>query len=112
MYQSGFRPHHSTETALIKVINKIILASNQGCVFMLVLIDFSAALDAIHHTNLIDRLKYFYDHYQFISPCICYFLVQLIINIVLASTLMLMTQCYMFQQSQIRWTSLIRLRKV
>ena len=57
LLQSAYKPLHSTETALLKVKNDILMSMNQQHVILLVLLDLSAAFDTIHHDKLLQRLK-------------------------------------------------------
>ena len=52
--------HHSTESALLKVHNDIIISMNKGEVTALTLLDLSAAFDTIDHATLTDRLSDWY----------------------------------------------------
>ena len=54
--QSAHRRFHSTETALLKVYNDLLLAVDQGQEAVLVMLDYSAAFDTINHCTLIERL--------------------------------------------------------
>ena len=53
-YQSAYRPHHSTETALIRVVNDILRSVDGGNVCALVLLDLSAAFDTVDHGLLLN----------------------------------------------------------
>ena len=54
--QSAYRPGHSTETALLKVVNDLFLSHNKGNISVLVLLDFSSAFGTIDHPILVHRL--------------------------------------------------------
>ena len=54
--QSSYRKGHSTETALLKIVNDILLNMNKQHVTLLVLLDLSAAFDTVDHDILIQRL--------------------------------------------------------
>ena len=54
--QSAYRPGHSTETALLKVVNDLFLSLSKGNISVLALLDFSSAFDTIDHPILVHRL--------------------------------------------------------
>ena len=54
--QSAYRPCHSTETVLLKVVNDLFLSLNKGNLAVLALLDFSSAFDTIDHPILVHRL--------------------------------------------------------
>ena len=58
--QSAYRKQHSTESALLKIHNDILLNMAKGSVTALTLLDLSAAFDTIDHTILLNRLNGYY----------------------------------------------------
>ena len=56
-HQHGFRPHHSTETALVTVADHILTAADGGEISLLCLIDLSKCFDVIDHDILLDKLR-------------------------------------------------------
>ena len=58
--RSAYRKHHSTESALLKVHNDIIISMDKGEVTALTLFDLSAAFDTIDHATITDRLSVWY----------------------------------------------------
>uniref|UniRef100_A0A3B3Y8S9 Reverse transcriptase domain-containing protein n=1 Tax=Poecilia mexicana TaxID=48701 RepID=A0A3B3Y8S9_9TELE len=58
VFQSGFKTLHSTESALIRVFNDILLACDSGNHVVLILLDLTAAFDTVDHDILISRLHH------------------------------------------------------
>lgn len=55
--QSAYRKGHSTETALLKVTNDLLLSMDKKQTTLLALLDLSAAFDTVPHNLLLNRLK-------------------------------------------------------
>ena len=54
---SAYRKHHSTKTAVLKVVSDVLLAAHWEDVTLLVLLDLSAAFDTVDYEILINRLQ-------------------------------------------------------
>ena len=59
-YQSAYKKIHSSETALLKVENDIILNMDEGRVTALTLLDLSAAFDTLDHSSITNLLSTLY----------------------------------------------------
>ncbi len=56
-FQSTYKKFHSTETALLRIQNDVLVAMDKGKVTALTLLDLSAAFDTIDHSLLLNRLE-------------------------------------------------------
>ena len=54
--QSSYKRHHSTETALLKVKNDLLLSLDNDKAVLMVLLDMSAAFDTVDHDIMLQRL--------------------------------------------------------
>ena len=57
LHQSAYRKHHSTETALIKIVNDVLNAMDGRKCVALAMLDLSAAFDTVSHDILLRRLE-------------------------------------------------------
>ena len=55
--QHGFRPRHSTETALISISDHILSANDRGELSLLCLLDLSKCFDVIDHAKLLTKMQ-------------------------------------------------------
>ena len=58
LLQSAYHPNGSTETALIKIFDDILLSMDDKRAVLLALVDLSAAYDTVDHKIMINRLEH------------------------------------------------------
>ena len=56
-FQSAYRASHSTETALVKIVDDILRLVDEGSAVALIALDISATFDMVNHERLLDRLE-------------------------------------------------------
>ena len=56
-FQSAYKPNHSTETALIRVQNDILMSLDNKRGVVLIMLDLSAAFDTVDHSLLLGRMR-------------------------------------------------------
>ena len=56
-FQSGFRPNHSTATAMLDATNEWLSNMDKGLINCVTLLDFSKAFDTVDHTTLLHKLS-------------------------------------------------------
>ena len=55
--QSAYKTYHSTETALLKIQNDVLMSIDQNQAVVLIFLDMSAAFDTVNHKTLLGRLS-------------------------------------------------------
>ena len=57
VFQSAYKPYHSTESALVRVQNDVLRAIDEDRCVMLLFLDLSAAFDTVNHQVLLSRMS-------------------------------------------------------
>ena len=56
--QSAYKLGHSTETALLEIVNDLLLSLDNGNISIVAFLGLSAAFDTIHRNILLSRLEH------------------------------------------------------
>jgi len=100
--QSAYRKFHSTETAVSKVYNDLLLAADEGQVSALYLLDLTAAFDTIDHELLLLRLERQFGLIMWYSSAVfqILFIRQVLPGFVRRLHRLLFTSCALFHKDQ------------
>ena len=55
--QSAYKKHHSCETLMVRIVNDLLIASDENKATVVMLLDLSAAFDTVYHPKLVKILK-------------------------------------------------------
>ena len=69
--QSAYRPNHSTESALLRIINDLLTAMDNNKICILAFLDLSAAFDTTDHQIVLTRLQH---SFRISGPALSWFL--------------------------------------
>ena len=58
--QSAYRKDHGTETAVLSVLDGLLVSADERLISLVALLDLSAAFDTLDHTILLQRLEMTY----------------------------------------------------
>ena len=58
-YQFGFRPKHSTSSALLSFIDNVVKALDNKEILISLFLDLSKAFDCLDHSQLLCKLEYY-----------------------------------------------------
>ena len=56
--QSGYKKSYSTETLLVRIVNDLLIASEEGKATIVMMLDLSAAFDTVDHSKLLRILRH------------------------------------------------------
>ena len=57
IFQPAYKQNHTTKTAVLSVLDGLLGSADERLVFLVALLDFSAAIDALDHFILLKRLE-------------------------------------------------------
>ena len=69
-FQSAYKPRHSTETALLEIVNDLLLFVDNGNISIVTFIDLSAAFGTIDHNILLSRLEHVFWYTQYCTAMV------------------------------------------